>query len=94
MKNKEKEVSTQEMYAVVEVCNREIQGVSLKYDLKSAIKEANILLKTYMASGGYEKTFDSGAEEGDKWEKASIESHNSWCNLGDNQWDTFISTIN
>lgn len=76
-------------YLVVEVFEREVCSVTKCDTLDEAIATANRLLQDHIRFINYVAEFGNGEGVDGKWQPATAERHNAWCNWrGD--WDAYI----
>lgn len=78
-----------EKIVVVEICERELIGVTECVSVKMAVEIANELLKNHLKEFGRLDEFENGAGESDEWNLATEDNRNAWSNASVN-WDAHI----
>lgn len=78
------------LYAVVEVCDRELISIASAGDIDSALELANLLLDKHCEGIGCTMYKD---DYGDMWQYARADEPNAWCNYRGQNWDAFIDEL-
>ena len=80
-------------FMVMEIYDREIKSVTPCATMDMAISAANDLLKTHIHDIGKDAEFQERKGRFDRWDWASINNKNAWCNWSEYEWDAHIIHI-
>ena len=82
-------------FMVVCTCEREVESVVFCDTIELAVETANEKLRSQLGEFCSDDNFDEldEGDEGDDWCKASSDSRNAWCNVGNYNWDAYIVEI-